>query len=1386
MADQLILAGCLIHRKFRITKSSFHLVAMLTLLRLSLFLASAAVCCRAAKHKHQLSTHRRNLLPSTHPILQPSSSSCNAGAFAAIDSVPLAQDGVPCRPTYLAPDDDVAVEPGGCPTACASESRIRMSVATPAWLTAELAFLNGQAHERLEEFAYYVAEEIDWLNEYAKNILENPPASASSDSASVEPPAPAPIVLRDLETAVNRVSGAADRTAASKCERRPAVPSKTDLYDILKTPSKLKDRQKMRKSPHKQAPASTNKALPIPAVTQPQQQQQHRRPEEQSTRLQTKAAQRAAMQKPLVPSPEKRTETEMRPSKRKVDGRVNLLSTLKAAQVEAEQRASRQTSPVTDVVTAAEALPEALRPQEDSVSMLTTKARGLKKVQKTFESSGKATGVPTTSGHFVVPEVAASAAAVGAAGTAPMQDYLEPINLDSPPKRDAVAAGSSPRKSTTNRSPRTSTNFASLPARQPFAKKSFGNITQLTRTSAFGPTVKTPASFRGVATPVASSCSIKPSTAAVAIKSEPLPTPRGTTSSILDASKFAHDPPQEPLSPDLKPERLSMALQRSVTSDKGPVTASEQVPALVEITDEDEWLPRYDVASRPTSGNLATDVAPVSPSAKTAAMERAMLSLASASKDLASQAPSLQLPVPIADASPRPTDDIAGSSANGGRIDPTSSATAANTPGAIRAAMQAASAKATSYLRQARNILASPTTQSRIAAPLASTTPLVSPPKVSFKREPQTPQLYPTLSAVDRQTSRPAAMQLPAQVRIQQQQQQQQQHSHQQQAARGPVSASTTFSSRIATRSPQKSPERSATLVKAEPVSPRRSPRRSPSKKVAHAMQNVAARLNLQQRNPASLASRSAVAASAVAVAPPAELSLGVENPALPDRGPSAEHRMEIVDETAAIMPPPPTSARLTAGLGPSIASNDGAAQPASRPVSPKRVSKTIPKTLLLPKAKPVSIRVATASQREIDLAEKRKQQQTHQQMQLQGAAAEPSVPSSVAQVAPNISARAPPLATQVAASSRSASESSHSESALSRSVNGGGPGMMRRNAPSGHIKALAAATQAKEKEAREQERREQAKRDLERRRQENARKAQEEEEARRRAEPQGQQQHHPHLQGQQNEESKKRKVDATSTTNRLASAVKKPFLKAMATKGPGVTSKVTGAAASSSAASHKRNLQDVDELDALPSSSAAAAARLTVMDAKRRRTQDCDGSNTTSTMPGKATAPLLDTIKYSSETIRFGAGVTAPSSTAAAIKLEEVAVQNATKPLPPSEAIELPEIDTDYESSSDEDDLAPAGAAGAARKKRNDGFSMPGWAESPELRQTLRRQQRIDPDDVFGPLAPLQMEEIFKGNKDRNATRFRPRSSSANWAQNGDKLTGEEIAEYARTMGYK
>lgn len=107
-------------------------------------------------------------------------------------------------------------------------------------------------------------------------------------------------------------------------------------------------------------------------------------------------------------------------------------------------------------------------------------------------------------------------------------------------------------------------------------------------------------------------------------------------------------------------------------------------------------------------------------------------------------------------------------------------------------------------------------------------------------------------------------------------------------------------------------------------------------------------------------------------------------------------------------------------------------------------------------------------------------------------------------------------------------------------------------------------------------------------------------------------------------------------------------------------------------------------------------------------------------------------------------------------------------EPLIASEMIELPEPNSEYSDSEDE----------SRQRKKND---APEWTQSPELRAALESQSRVNPDDIFGPVRPLRMEDIFR----TRTSRFRARTSSANWS-GPDGLRQEEEREYARRMGFQ
>lgn len=101
----------------------------------------------------------------------------------------------------------------------------------------------------------------------------------------------------------------------------------------------------------------------------------------------------------------------------------------------------------------------------------------------------------------------------------------------------------------------------------------------------------------------------------------------------------------------------------------------------------------------------------------------------------------------------------------------------------------------------------------------------------------------------------------------------------------------------------------------------------------------------------------------------------------------------------------------------------------------------------------------------------------------------------------------------------------------------------------------------------------------------------------------------------------------------------------------------------------------------------------------------------------------------------------------------------------PNGENIALPEINTDSEDEDDSDDDDATG-----------GFRAPSWVASPALRELLTQQQLVDPESIFGPIEPLQMDEVFRNGKNQERTkRFRDRGESALWTESGDAVTSAE-----------
>ncbi|KAA8900450.1 hypothetical protein FN846DRAFT_144534 [Sphaerosporella brunnea] len=168
---------------------------------------------------------------------------------------------------------------------------------------------------------------------------------------------------------------------------------------------------------------------------------------------------------------------------------------------------------------------------------------------------------------------------------------------------------------------------------------------------------------------------------------------------------------------------------------------------------------------------------------------------------------------------------------------------------------------------------------------------------------------------------------------------------------------------------------------------------------------------------------------------------------------------------------------------------------------------------------------------------------------------------------------------------------------------------------------------------------------------------------------------------------------------------------------------------------------------------------------------QGSSASSTASSVKSSSSrVPQVESVKFSKDKIRFGGETPAQASSSAAAAFKTPGNTKTAKPKTPAgfkesplypngDQIELPDIPTD---SEDDDDYG--------QKE----FTVPQWAESPELRALLRQQQTVDPTQIFGPMAKLDMDAIFKGDG-KPVGRFRARTSSANWG-GADKLTQAEI----------
>lgn len=164
--------------------------------------------------------------------------------------------------------------------------------------------------------------------------------------------------------------------------------------------------------------------------------------------------------------------------------------------------------------------------------------------------------------------------------------------------------------------------------------------------------------------------------------------------------------------------------------------------------------------------------------------------------------------------------------------------------------------------------------------------------------------------------------------------------------------------------------------------------------------------------------------------------------------------------------------------------------------------------------------------------------------------------------------------------------------------------------------------------------------------------------------------------------------------------------------------------------------------------------------------TRDLFKATVTSQHASHAKPGHLDTAQFSKGAIPFAPNPNAPGQShktparppaAAGAKSAAKSAAKSSPRFPNGDAIELPEIQTDDEDDDDEADIGVAP-----------------WADSPDLRRALMRQETIDPMQIFGPPAPLNMEEVFNKSKDR-WHKFRNRTSSANWSGT-DRLTEDDI----------
>ena len=143
--------------------------------------------------------------------------------------------------------------------------------------------------------------------------------------------------------------------------------------------------------------------------------------------------------------------------------------------------------------------------------------------------------------------------------------------------------------------------------------------------------------------------------------------------------------------------------------------------------------------------------------------------------------------------------------------------------------------------------------------------------------------------------------------------------------------------------------------------------------------------------------------------------------------------------------------------------------------------------------------------------------------------------------------------------------------------------------------------------------------------------------------------------------------------------------------------------------------------------------------------------------------APSINIAKYANGKIPFAEAPNPPPATYKTPLPSKQAMPQASKSspmFPNGDNIHLEDIQTSEEEEDSEDE----------REKKS---TLPDWVRTPNMNDILRRQETMNPDAVFGPIPPANVEEWFTKDKSR-LHKLRARTSSANWLP--DRVTEEEI----------